>query len=116
MRLKSMNTSVKIAALAMGLAVVLAGATSASADTPWQSHHPRREEVNTRLLRQNHRITVERREGELTRRQAHELRTDDRGVRNQERFYASRDRGHITKAQQRRLNREENGVSRQIGG
>jgi hypothetical protein len=110
-----MNTSVKIATLAMGLAVILAGATSASADTRWQSHHPRREQVNTRLARQNHRITVQRREGELTGRQAHELRAEDRGVRNQERFYASRDGGHITKAEQHRLNREENGVSRQIG-
>jgi hypothetical protein len=111
-----MNTSVKIATLAMGLAVVLAGATSASADTRWQSHHPRREEVNTRLARQNHRITVERRQGELTGRQAHELRAEDRGVRAQERFYASRHGGHVTRAEQRRLNREENGVSRQIGG
>ena len=110
-----MNTSVKIAGLAMGLAVVLAGATSASADTRWQSHHPRREEINTRLARQNHRITVERRQGELTGRQAHELRAEDRGVRAQERFYASRHGGHVTRAEQHRLNREENGVSRQIG-
>jgi hypothetical protein len=111
-----MNTSVKIATLVMGLAVVLAGATSASADTRWQSHHPRREEVNTRLARQNHRITAERRQGELTGRQAHELRAEDRGVRAQERFYASRHGGHITRAEQHRLNREENGVGRQIGG
>ena len=111
-----MNTSVKIATLAMGLAVVLAGATSVSADTRWQSHHPRREEVNSRLARQNHRITVERRQGELTGRQAHELRAEDRGVRAQQRFYASRHGGHITRAEQHRLNHEENGVSRQIGG
>ncbi|HLZ84492.1 MAG TPA: hypothetical protein VKQ54_13085 [Caulobacteraceae bacterium] len=110
-----MKTSVKIATLAMGLAVVVAGATSASADTRWQSHHPRREEVNSRLARQNHRITVERREGELTRGQAHALRAEDRGIRSQERFYASRNGGHITRAEQRRLNREENGVSGQIG-
>ena len=110
-----MKTSIKIATVAMGLAVLVAGATGASADTRWQAHHPRREEVNNRLARQNHRITVERREGELTRRQAHELRAEDRGVRNQERFYASRDGGHITRAEQRRLNHEENGVSGQIG-
>jgi len=111
-----MNTSTKLATLAMGLAVALAGATGASATTTtWKTHHPRRAEVNARLARQNHRITVQRREGELTGRQAHELRAEDRGVRNQERFYASRDGGHITKAEQHRLNREENGVSGQIG-
>ena len=110
-----MNTKAKFATVALGLAVVLAGATGASADTRWQAHHPRRVEVNHRLDRQNHRITTERREGELTGRQAHELRAEDRGVRNQERFYASRDRGHITRAEKRRLNHEENGVSGQIG-
>ena len=110
-----MKTSVKIATVAVGLAVLVAGATGASADTRWQAHHPRREEVDNRLARQNHRITVERREGELTRRQAHGLRAEDRGIRNQERFYASRDGSHLTRGEQRRLNREENGVSGQIG-
>jgi hypothetical protein len=110
-----MKTSAKIATLAIGLAVVLAGATGASADTDWQAHHPRREEVNNRLARQNHRIRVEHREGELTGRQARELHAEDRGLRNQERFYASRNGGRITRAEQHRLNREENGVSGQIG-
>jgi len=109
-----MTNSMKIVTVAMGLAVALAGATGASATTRWQAHHPRRAEVNARLERQNHRITAERREGELTRRQAHDLRAEDRGIRGQERLYASRDGGHITRAEQHRLNREENGVSRQI--
>jgi hypothetical protein len=110
-----MKTGVKFAAIAMGLAVALAGATSASAVTRWQAHHPRRAEVNARLARQNHRITVERREGELTRGQAQDLRAQDRGIRGQERFDASHDNGHITKAEQHQLNREENGVSNEIG-
>jgi hypothetical protein len=110
-----MNTSLKFAALAMGLAVALAGTGSALADTPWQAHHPRREEVNDRLARQNHRIAMERREGELTGRKVHELRAEDRGIRNQERDYASRRHGRITRAERRHLNWEENGVSRQIG-
>jgi len=110
-----MNTKTKFATVALGLAVVLAGATGASAETRWQDHHPRRVEVNHRLARQDHRIRVERREGELTGRQARELHAEDRGIRAQERFDASRDRGHITRAEQRRLNHEENGVSRQIG-
>jgi hypothetical protein len=111
-----MNTKAKFATVALGLAVVLAGATGASADTRWQAHHPRREEVNHRLARQEHRITMERRSGELSRHQAHELRAEDRGIRAQERYAAARDGGHISKAEQHRLNREENGVSRQIRG
>jgi small-conductance mechanosensitive channel len=111
-----MKTSAKIATVALGLAVVLGGAASASADTNWQANHPRREEVNDRLARQNHRITVERRDGELTRGQAHALRVRDRTIRAQERVLASEHHGRLTRGEQRRLNREENGVGRRIGG
>ena len=109
-----MNTTKLIA---VGLALTLAAgatATAASADTVWQQHHPRREEVNGRLANQSHRISMERREGEITRGQARDLRAEDRGIRAQERFYASRDGSHLTKSEQLRLNREENHVSRQI--
>ena len=109
-----MNTKAKFATVALALAVVMGGAAGASAETHWQTHHPRRVEVNHRLARQNHRITVARHEGRLTGRQARELRTEDRGVRAQERLYASRDHGRITRAEDHRLNREENGVSNQI--
>lgn len=95
------------------LSLALAGtAIATSADAAW---HPRRAEVNARLVHQSHRITQERREGELTARQAHFLRAEDHGIRAQERFYASRQDGHITRGEQTRLNREENTVSRQIG-
>jgi hypothetical protein len=110
-----MNTSTKLALAALGLAVALAGTTGASADTGWQAHHPWREQVNHRLTRQSHRIAMERREGEITRGQARDLRVEDRGIRAQERFDASHHRSHLTRAEHRRLNREENGVSRQIG-
>jgi len=110
-----MKTSIKAVIIALGMTGVVAAAGAASADTPWQAHHPRREEVNQRLDRQYHRITEERREGELTRAQVRDIRGEDRGIRDQERFDASHDGGHITRAEQRRLNREENGVSRQIG-
>jgi len=105
----------KIAALGLGMAVILAGAGGASAETAWQRHHPRRVEVNHRLANQNRRIHQERREGEITGAQARELHAQDRGIRAQERFDASHHGGHLTRAEQRRLNREENGVSREIG-
>jgi hypothetical protein len=110
-----MNTKSKFATVALGLAVVLASAAGASAETRWEAHHPRRAEVNHRLAREEHRIRVERREGELTARQARQLRAEDHGIRAQERFAASHHRGHITRAEQRHLNGEENGVSRQMG-
>ncbi len=98
------------------LALATAGlGVSTSADAAWWRHHPRRAEVNARLARQDHRINVERREGEITGRQAAYLHAEDRGIRAQERFDASRDGGHITRGEQARLNHEENQVSRQIG-
>jgi hypothetical protein len=109
-----MKTISKFAAAGIGLAIALAGAGGASASV-WTHHHPRRVEVNHRLAVQDHRIAVERRDGEITGRQAAALHAEDRGIRAQERFDASRDHGHITRAEQRRLNREENGVSHQIG-
>ena len=110
-----MKLSAQLLLAALGTATLLASASGASADTRWQRHHPWREQVNHRLARQNHRITMERREGEITGRQAHELRAEDRGIRAQERFDASRNGSHLTRSERRRLNHEENGVSGQIG-
>jgi len=110
-----MTQGFKLAILGLSLATAVAGTTGASATTRWQGRHPRRAEVNHRLAHQSHRIAHERREGELTGVQAHDLRAQDRGIRAQERFDASRDGGHITPGEQARLNHEENGVSREIG-
>jgi hypothetical protein len=107
--LKMTVLGLTLAALAFG------GATGASASTRWQSNHPRRAEVNQRLGHQSRRISTERRDGELSRGQARDLRAEDRGIRGQERFDASRHGGHITRGEQARLNHEENRVSRQIG-
>jgi hypothetical protein len=68
-----------------------------------------------RVARQEHRVTVERRDGELSMRQAHRLRREDNRIAMQDRRDAFVNRGYITRMQQRHLNREENGVSRQIG-
>ncbi len=102
-----------IASLAI---VLLAGAAgAASAETPWDAAHPRRDQVNDRLANQHHRVAQERREGEMSGRKAAYVHAEDHRIRDQERFYASRDHGHITKMEQARLNREENHVSRQVG-
>ena len=100
----------------MGMVLAMGAATAASADTAWQANHPRREEVNTRLHSQNVRIRDERRDGDLSARQAFRLHRADRRIRHQERVYARNHGGHISRAEQMRLNREENRVNRHIPG
>ena len=99
----------------LAAAVLIASGSTALADTRWERFHPRRDQVNDRLERQNHRINHEYREGELSRWQVRELHLEHRGIRRQERFFAAHHDGHITRREQRLLDREENGVSRQIG-
>lgn len=110
-----MNWKRKSLLAAIGLTVLLGSAVSASAETQWERNHPRREQVVDRIHNQSLRITRERREGEMTARQAHYLRHEDGAVLHQERRNARFNDGRITKHEQVRLNREENGVSRQIG-
>ncbi len=93
----------------------LASSAVAMADTNWQKHHPRREQVNNRLANQNHRITAERKEGDITKAQAQALRSTDRSIRAQERADAAINHGHITRAEQRSLNQELNANSGAIG-
>ena len=103
---------VTLAAATLALAAVSA---ASFADTNWQKHHPRREQVNNRLANQNRRIHEEVKEGDLTKAQAATLHKDDRQIRGEERAMASQNGGHITKSEQRVLNQQENGVSKQIG-
>lgn len=99
---------------ALALAIAALAINSASA-MGWRASHPRRAQVNSRLNNQNSRIHTERREGEITGAQAHDLHVEDLGIRAQERFDASNNGGHITRAQDRSLNAQENAVSQQIG-
>jgi hypothetical protein len=97
-------------------ALAVAGLSLAtSADAAWRANHPRRAEVNARLANQDRRIHQERKEGEITAAQAHDLHAEDRGIRAQERYDASLHDGHITRAEQAQLNHQENQVSGQIG-
>lgn len=102
-------------AIALGAAFALGLATSAMADTTWQQHHPRREQVNHRLANQNARIHNQVKEGELSKAQAATLHKDDHQIRKEERAMASQNGGHITKLEQKTLNQQENRVSNKIG-
>ena len=99
---------------AMGLAVMGGAAGAASAATPWQTHHPRRVEVNHRLGHLNRSIRVDRREGKLTAFQAHRLHDRVHMIRVRERFDARHNGTHLTRVEQARLNHRENVVRRHI--
>ncbi|WLI91772.1 hypothetical protein Q4S45_08470 [Massilia sp. R2A-15] len=86
-----------------------------AAETKWEKHHPRRDQVNDRLANQNKRIRAEVKEGDLTKAQAAGLRRKDRQIRQEERAMASQNGGHITKLEQKTLNQQENAVSKEIG-
>jgi hypothetical protein len=109
-----MNRKNAIAIALMGILLSAGAATSASA-SPWTRHHPRRAEVNARLMHQNRRIDRDRREGKITGMQARDLHAEDRGIRAEERYDASKDGSHITRQEDRTLNHQENAVSGQIG-
>jgi len=111
--LKSIRTAVTAALAAVTLIGIASNARAG--ETKWQKDHPRREQVNSRLAHQSKRINTERREGEITKSQAHKLHAEDHAIRQEERAMASTNGGHITKAEQRALNQQENQVSKQIG-
>jgi hypothetical protein len=106
----------KALARSAAVAFVLATASfGALAQTQWEKDHPRRDQVNDRLERQNKRINQEVKEGDLTKAQARKLHKADRQIRKEERAMASQNRGHITKEEQKVLNQQENAVSKKIG-
>ena len=95
--------------------VLVAGlATPVFAESVWDRNHPRRDQVNDRIAHQERRITQERREGEITRSQAHAMRLQERGIRAEERADARLHGGHITGVEQAQLNRDLNAVGHEI--
>jgi hypothetical protein len=101
---------------AAGLTLAAGAAGAASAETPWQAHHPRRVEVNHRLDRINRHIRHERRDGDLTAAQARRLHERAYMIRVQEHRYAMHHRGHLSRYEQARLNHEENALHRHVPG
>jgi hypothetical protein len=109
-------TMLRNSALITLASLFIAGAAvPAFAESVWDRHHPRRDEVNDRISHQEHRITQERREGEISRGQARAMRGQLAGIRGQERYDARFNGGHITRYEQGQLNHELNHTSRGIG-
>jgi hypothetical protein len=111
------NRKGKRASLTLTVAALLSigVASSAMADTAWEQSHPRRDQVNDRLARQNLRIRHEVKEGDMTRAEAARLHHQHHQIRREERLMASQNGGHITRQEQKALNQQENRVSREIG-
>ncbi|HEX8978162.1 MAG TPA: hypothetical protein VF811_00520 [Parasulfuritortus sp.] len=97
-------------------ASLLTAGTVLAADGSFDKTHPRREQVNDRLKKQDARIHKEVKAGEMGRAKAAKLHRADRSIRQEERDMARQNGGHITKQEQRTLNQQENKVSRRIGG
>ena len=111
-----MSKSSKTVRNAFAVLVFSAGLSGvAMADTVWEKHHPRRDEVNDRLAVQDKRIHKEVKEGDITKAQAAALHKDDHKIRQEERDMAHMDHGHITKLDQKALNQQENAVSKDLG-
>jgi len=87
---------------------------SMAQDGSFAKNHPRRAEVNQRLENQDRRIDHKVKDGDMSRREAHNLHRKDHQIRKEERRMASRHDGHITKHEQQRLNRQENHMSHKI--
>jgi hypothetical protein len=105
----------KLTLVAVAFAALGLSATSASAESFWQFHHPRRTEVNERLAVQNFRINREVRQGQISPWQARQLHRQDFAIRGEERAMARYNGGYITRGEQHMLNRQENQTSRRIG-
>ncbi len=98
---------------AFGLALTLGTMGAASAGPV---HHPRRAEVVDRIHNQNVRINHERREGDLTFKQAHRMHMKEHAMLRHEQRDARMHNGHITKGEQHALNHRLNHMSKRIGG
>ena len=98
----------------LALALVAAFSAPVRAEDHFDKTHPRRAAVNHRLGNQHKRVKDGVKDGELTKKQAHQIHKEDRHIRKEERHMAAKDGGHITKADQAKLNRQENRVSGQI--
>ena len=102
--------------VASALTLLFAGtAANVFANFEWAKEHPRRHQVNKRLINQNKRIIEKVGEGTMSDGEARKLHREDRAIRQEERDMARQNGGHITKGEQKILNRQENAVSQEIG-
>jgi hypothetical protein len=98
----------------VSVASLAAFAAPASAEGTWGHRHHRQHEVLAREHHQLRRINAERRDGEISGRQARALRHEDRAVAMQDHADARAHHGAISRREQRHLNHELNAENRAI--
>jgi hypothetical protein len=109
-----MFTMSKKSGLVIVTSLGLVACTSQLASAGWAQNHPRRAEVNARLVVQNWRINQALSHGKITPAQAGALHAQDGFIHKEERFEAKQNGGYITPAEQKALNQQENKVSGKI--
>lgn len=85
-----------------------------NAQSKWEKNHPRRDQVNDRLAKQNTRIKDKVDDGKMSKAEAAKLHKHDHQMRQEERDMAAQNHGHITKQEEKTLNQQENRNSRAI--
>jgi hypothetical protein len=78
-------------------------------------NHPRVNQVNKRINNQEQRIIEERKEGDLTHKEAREVRKDLAAINKEKRQMRKAHNGHLTKKDQVILNKQLNETSKKIG-
>jgi hypothetical protein len=93
---------------------VLAGTASAQHYDKHHHHHPRINEVNGRLDKQNRRIDRGTKHGQLSSAETGQLHSEDESIHSQEMQDVKANGGYLTRSEQHQFNKDENGVSKQI--
>jgi hypothetical protein len=102
----TIKTAILAGAVALAAAVSLGGV--ASAETRWDAHHPRQEQVLKRAEHQRQLIRQSYRKGEISRFREHRLLHRVNRVALKDHRFAHRNGGYITRGEQHRLNQREN--------
>lgn len=109
-----MKSLSKLILACVSVASLASFAVPASAEGAWGHRHPRQHEVLAREHHQLHRINVERRHGEITRREARAMRHGDRAIAMQDHADARAYHGAISQREHRQLNGELNAQNHAI--
>jgi hypothetical protein len=111
-----MSTKRNVLIAMLSVVAIGAAAGSASAETRWEHRHPRQDQVLDRDAHLRREIRTERREGELSRPQAHRLLASDRMIAREDHLTARANGGYITRHEQHNMNRQEHALARRIHG
>ncbi len=109
----TLNRTLRHSLIAL-LATGALAATGAAAQASPVPHHPRVNEVNQRVDKQQHRIDKGVANGAITSKQAARDEKHDANIAQRASADEARHNGHLTRKETRRLNRSENRNSRPI--